>query len=140
MQENNHLSTIKFIFSAISQYKMVKLFEKLPNDLSYYDVIKNPFSISDIREKVQEDRYSSIDEFQNDFEILYSNTQLFNGDKSLDTDTSKIIYLMISEMTQNIFTISDDISKSSNLLDGLIPNIDFAPAEQLQKVIDLLKN
>ena len=74
---------------------MFKLFEKLPNDQSYYEVIKNPISISDIREKVQENKYNSIDEFQNDFKILYSNTQMFNGDKSLDTATSEIIYLII---------------------------------------------
>ena len=42
-------------------------------------------------EKVQENKYNSIDEFRNDFKILYSNTQMFNGDKSLDTATSEII-------------------------------------------------
>lgn len=55
----------------------------------YYEVIKTPMCLNDIQEKITGDKYQSKSEFLKDFELILSNSMIYNGRKSEYTQTAR---------------------------------------------------
>ena len=45
----------------------------------YHDIILKPMCIQDIKEKLREHKYSTREEFCEDFELMASNSDTYNG-------------------------------------------------------------
>ena len=58
----------------------------------YYDIIHNPMCIQMIREKLRDNKYSTREEFLEDFELIYENARLYNGVESIITRCAYILY------------------------------------------------
>ncbi|XP_065203115.1 ATP-dependent helicase brm-like isoform X2 [Planococcus citri] len=61
-------------------------FQKLPSRRKfpdYYDMIKKPIDIKKIKTKINDGKYSSIDELEYDFILLCKNAQRYNEDQSV---------------------------------------------------------
>lgn len=62
-------------------YQISELFLELPsrNDFEdYYKIIKNPISLAEIREKIENGSYQTWSQMEQDFELLVSNCKTFN--------------------------------------------------------------
>lgn len=75
---------------------------EVPN---YYDVVKNPIDLSTMKSKAKRCEYKTIDDFSKDFELLKSNSVLFNGEGHFVTNlASEIVekagYLIIADENQ----------------------------------------
>mmetsp|Transcript_12631 Transcript_12631/g.20583 ORF Transcript_12631/g.20583 Transcript_12631/m.20583 type:complete len:300 (+) Transcript_12631:234-1133(+) len=75
------------IFKAIRETRdehgrsLCSLFKSLPSASDYpdyYKIISNPIDLRTIMEKLNADRYRSIEEFKKDFDLLFSNAQTYN--------------------------------------------------------------
>ena len=47
---------------------------------TYPDIIKNPMDLSTLENKLKEDKYGSVQEYVDDFELIVNNCRRFNGD------------------------------------------------------------
>jgi hypothetical protein len=59
--------------------------------LDYNDIIKNPMCLSTVLEKLETSRYSSLELWAKDVDLIWTNAMIFNGPSSL-------IYLMALEL------------------------------------------
>ena len=59
---------------------LIKHFDKLPDSKlypDYYQVIKDPISLNEIRTKVRSRKYSNVDQFINDLDLMFANFQQY---------------------------------------------------------------
>ena len=77
-------SRIKFILKGFKKLKddhdrpLIKHFDRLPDSkvyTDYYLVIKNPMSLNEIRVKVRSRKYTDVDQFINDLDLMFANFQ-----------------------------------------------------------------
>lgn len=79
---------IKLILKAFKKLRdpnnelrlLVQHFEKLPDakyNPQYYQVIQNPISLNEIKVKVRLRKYSNVDQFINDLNLMFANTKQF---------------------------------------------------------------
>ena len=62
---------------------LTKHFEKLPDPKiysDYYETITNPISLNEIRVKVRSRKYSSVEQFINDLDLMFANVQVYYQD------------------------------------------------------------
>ena len=45
----------------------------------YYEIITQPMHLHAMKKKLNGDEYGCVNDFKNDFELIISNTKLFNG-------------------------------------------------------------
>jgi ATP-dependent helicase STH1/SNF2 len=83
-----------------------KIFEDLPSRSQwphYYQIIKSPISIKMIEKRVHSPYYHSIEDFKNDFLLMFNNATTFNMEESqvyIDA-----LYLRVSKLLlSNIYT------------------------------------
>ena len=48
----------------------------------YYEIIERPIAINDIRRKCRGHLYADVQEFRDDWKLLFSNARKFNGEES----------------------------------------------------------
>lgn len=59
---------------------LIKHFDKLPDSKlypDYYQIIKDPISLNEIRVKVRSRKYSNVDQFINDLDLMFANFQQY---------------------------------------------------------------
>jgi hypothetical protein len=49
----------------------------------YYKIIKNPMDLTTVRQKLTSDAYTSVQEFRDDVERIYTNCKIFNPPESV---------------------------------------------------------
>lgn len=137
-------SQISSIFQQICNNSIVGIFTKYPETEDYLEVIKHPMSINIIWQKIQENEYSSYQQFEDDFELIKSNSQTFFGEKSFEYISSNIIYLDVKEKVKKIAKISqnpnDNISNLPDAISKFPSNIDFINIDDLNNIIELFKS
>ncbi|KAK8834050.1 hypothetical protein M9Y10_043819 [Tritrichomonas musculus] len=52
----------------------------------YYDIIKNPMSLNEVRKRIVSKKYKDISEFQKDINLIWSNARKYNGDDNVITN------------------------------------------------------
>lgn len=52
----------------------------------YYDIIKNPMSLNEVRKRIISKKYKDISEFQKDINLIWSNARKYNGDDNVITN------------------------------------------------------
>ena len=63
----------------------------------YYNVITQPICLDDIKKKIDEDRYLSLDDVRQDFELCFTNAKRYNMKESPIWLDAK--YLLVSLLT-----------------------------------------
>ena len=53
--------------------------------LDYYDVIKNPMYLNEVKRKIIANEYESVLEWEKDVNLIWSNAKSYNGDDTLFT-------------------------------------------------------
>ncbi|KAG8219550.1 Bromodomain-containing protein [Butyriboletus roseoflavus] len=67
----------------------------------YYNVITNPICLDDIKKKIDEDKYSSLDDVRQDFELCFSNAKRYNmKDSPIWLDAKFLLKLTNKEYTK----------------------------------------
>jgi len=64
----------------------------------YYDIIHSPMCIQMIREKLRDNKYSTREEFLEDFELIYDNAKLYNGVESIITRCDFTLVAVVLEL------------------------------------------
>ncbi|EGT31438.1 hypothetical protein CAEBREN_07628 [Caenorhabditis brenneri] len=59
--------------------------KKVPD---YYNIVKNPISLQEIKTKITTNKYVSRKEFLDDMKLMFDNSRLYNGDNSVFTLTA----------------------------------------------------
>lgn len=131
---------IQTIFQEITRFKFTKLFNNIPKNKNYTDVVKYPICLNDIRKKIKSDKYESLDELNNDFQLLHHNTFLYYSENSRNTATAYIMYSMCNDLIEKVKNGINNISENNIIFDDLNPDILSATKEEIEKIIDLLKN
>lgn len=67
--------------------------------VGYYDVIKNPISLMDIREKIAEYKYSTAKALLDDVQLMAENAEKFNG---LNSDISKRANSLVHQLKESL--------------------------------------
>lgn len=49
----------------------------------YFQVIKNPLSLTDVKRKLQSNEYSNVSDWQNDVNQIFQNAKDYNGDDTI---------------------------------------------------------
>lgn len=52
----------------------------------YYQFVSKPMALVEVKRKLSEDKYKTIQEFKDDIELIWSNAKAYNGDGTLFTD------------------------------------------------------
>ncbi|EPZ37057.1 SNF2-related domain-containing protein [Rozella allomycis CSF55] len=76
---------------SFSGHRRIDPFIILPNASDYpdyYEIIKNPICLSDIKYKADNNLYSSFDSLKSDLCLLFDNAQIYNQDGSIIFDDS----------------------------------------------------
>ncbi|KAH0795045.1 Bromodomain containing protein [Histomonas meleagridis] len=55
----------------------------------YYEYIKKPMALNEIKKKLNADQYSDVEAFKSDVNLIWSNAILYNGEDSLFAYMSK---------------------------------------------------
>ncbi|KAH0564535.1 hypothetical protein KQX54_012628 [Cotesia glomerata] len=82
----------------------------------YYDVIKKPLTINKLLKKVDEGKYSSVDELEKDFIQLCKNAQIYNEEASPIHEDSIVLESVFTNARQRLEaegSVSDDGNNSS---------------------------
>ena len=94
---------------------IAELFFELPSKelyADYYEYIKNPISLAEIREKI--DSYTSIEEFVNDFNLMVKNAQTYNLPKSqVFRDSQKLDKYFTKLLSQHFPQYAESIKKQT---------------------------
>jgi hypothetical protein len=74
--------------------------EPVPREiLGYYEKIKHPICLVDIRDKIAEYRYTSIKDLMNDMNLMAQNSQLFNGPSN---QLTKNAFFLVEKLRENL--------------------------------------
>ena len=77
---------IKSILKAFKKLRdsrdrsLIKHFDKLPDSKlypDYYQIVKDPISLNEIRAKVRSRKFSNVDQFINDLDLMFANCQQY---------------------------------------------------------------
>lgn len=62
------------------------IFEKLPSKKifpDYYHIIKQPISFNEIKKRIRNGDYTSLERFRTDFKLMFDNARIYNEETSL---------------------------------------------------------
>ena len=76
------------IMDKLTNFSISKMFlqpvdperDNIPN---YFSIVKNPMDLSTVRQKLQEDKYSTVQEWKNDIDTIWDNSLLVNSPNSV---------------------------------------------------------
>lgn len=141
MNTNTFFSDLKFIMNQILNFKFVKLFDELPKDEEYYQIVKNPICINDIIIKTKNNQYNSFQEYVEDFRLLCENTKMFRGDNSRDYVTTLIIQNIVCDLIEKVTNTEDlNTTEKLDLLIDFHRDIFSTTKEEITKIKDYLQN
>jgi ATP-dependent helicase STH1/SNF2 len=66
-----------------------EIFEKLPSKKifpDYYHIIKQPISFNEIKKRIRNGDYMSLEQFQADFKQMFNNARIYNEEGSIVYD------------------------------------------------------
>lgn len=115
-------------------YDPTKLFQRKVNKRAlpdYYEIIKEPMALSEIKKKVSQQEYKSFSEFVRDFALIPHNAQVYNRrDSQAYVDALEVKRALEQELKRLVDakTITQDVSKLPYL--GEIPEEDPLLAEE----------
>lgn len=109
--EPKHIRTMKLCFNHLVEYRepktnriIISLFMCLPSrkDFSkYFDIIKRPISMYEIRKRIEQNHYRSEEECIDDFKLMFSNCRYFNEDDSqIFKDAVKLEDMLLKKFQQ----------------------------------------
>ena len=94
-----------------SLYFRVPVDAKKLNVPTYYVIVKKPMDLATMAKKIRFQEYSSLDDFESDFDLIVSNCILFNGEVSVITNQVKemesIFRKLIEEARHRISSINE---------------------------------
>jgi len=125
------LSTITNELSSYAEPKTNRLYSEMFLEKpcaqtypDYYVIITNPIAIKDIRKKCQASKYVSVDEFVNDWSLLFQNAKCYNEEGSwivedgyfLENELHRLLhhYELLDDTTTATTTSSKKRSRDSN--------------------------
>jgi chromatin structure-remodeling complex subunit RSC1/2 len=115
-------------------YDPTKLFQRKVNKRAlpdYYEIIKEPMALSEIKKKVSQQEYKSFSEFVRDFALIPHNAQVYNRrDSQAYVDALEVKRALEQELKRLVDAkiITEDVSKLPYL--GEIPEEDPLLAEE----------
>lgn len=74
------------------------IFEKLPSKKifpDYYHIIKQPISFNEIKKRMKNGDYTSLEQFQADFKMMFANARIYNEEGSIvveDANAMEVSY------------------------------------------------
>ena len=94
----------------IQKYHISRMFSQPVDPIrdncpTYFDVIAKPMDLETARKKLENDQYSTVEEWKSDIDLIWTNTVTFNGNKSLVTVLAKQLQAHFKEITS---TLSSD--------------------------------
>jgi hypothetical protein len=99
--------------------------------VDYPDIVKNPMDLGTVKEKIEDDKYDSVEEVANDIRLVWSNCMLYNRDGSeyyhLADTFARSFEEAYSALRRLEHSKSDDV--------GRVPSVN----ERLQLSYDLFK-
>lgn len=99
--------------NSLGQYK-ISHFDRLPDKAEYpeyYAEIKNPMAMDVVKKKIKRKKYTNIDQFMKDVELMFDNAKSYNADESQ-------IYIDAVELQEETRSFAADEKKR--------PDSDFA--------------
>lgn len=96
----------------------------------YYEVIKKPMDINRIQNRIEDGRYSDINELERDFMQLCQNAQIYNEEASLIHEDSIVLQSVFTTARQRIEADIEDLDdvdegKSSKLFNSMFKSDAF---------------
>jgi hypothetical protein len=99
---------------------------------TYFQIIQSPMDLSTARQKLVSDQYTTVEQWRNDMDLIWNNTYIFNGAKSLLGVVAKQLQTHFREI---VAFISSDVetdwtSKFEKLkaeVQGVVKGIPRAP-------------
>ena len=79
----------------------------------YYDFIKNPICLNDIREKISSYQYKTADELLADLDLMVSNCVLFNGTNSILAQNA---VALVKILRDNLFHEKTHLGKEKDVV------------------------
>lgn len=96
--------------NQIQKYHISRMFSQPVDPIrdncpTYFQVIQKPMDLETARRKLENDQYSTVEEWKSDIDLIWTNTVTFNGNKSLVTVLAKQLQAQFKEITS---TLSSD--------------------------------
>jgi chromatin structure-remodeling complex subunit RSC1/2 len=102
-------------------YLLIVSFERLPDKAElpdYFNEIKNPIALDGIKRKLKRKKYTSVDQFMRDVDLMFDNAKQYNTDESE-------IYQYAVELQQEAHTLAEQEKRKPDseftMEDGRIP-------------------
>ena len=70
--------------------------------LDYYDRIKEPMTLNEVRTKLTNNAYKNLDSFKYDVNLIWKNARIYNGEDTLFTQMAKEASMWFDQKTNNI--------------------------------------
>ena len=68
----------------------------------YFKIVKRPMDLRTVREKLEGDKYETVDDWKSDMELIWENAFLYNGKSSYMYDVAKHLQNVFKELTANL--------------------------------------
>lgn len=100
----------------------------------YKQIVSKPMDLSTMKMKLEKKKYTSVDEFVKDFELIYDASKLFNGNDNIITAMASDMLLDINQRySQRAENEKDEWFKKLGLLHQKLDElVKFTPQEFLQ--------
>ena len=119
--DDNHQVALSFIFENIVEKKLKTIPESWPFHKpvdkkfvkNYYEVIENPVSLESIEKSVKTHKYQSREMFMDDIELIFKNSERFNG---ADSQFTKKAAEIVDTARQSLIQYDEEISSYEQLI------------------------
>ena len=74
----------------------------------YYDIVNRPISFEQITEKIKNNQYVSIEEWQNDIAQIWKNCEIYNGNESFLTLVTKELAKTFERYSRDVVVLTTD--------------------------------
>ena len=69
---------------------------------TYFDVVKDPMDLGTMSAKLKDDKYSTVQEYVDDFNLIVSNAKRFNGTANAVTDAASLMEQYFKKMMEGV--------------------------------------
>ncbi|CAI0560543.1 unnamed protein product [Linum tenue] len=98
---------LEFILDVLQRRDVQELFAEPVNPTEvtgYYDVVKEPMDFGTMRAKLQEDMYTSLEQFEHDVFLVFSNAMRFNVSNSVYYEAAKDLSILGQRLFHSLKT------------------------------------
>lgn len=81
----------------------------------YYLIIKNPIDLKTIKRRIKSDYYTTMDEFRDDMELLFSNAKTYNVENSQVYQDAVAMQQLCDYKIKELFDDSSQKSESEDI-------------------------